>query len=89
MRPRINGFGRITHKELDKYLIDNYVFGFVVKVEKDLLTYSYNMMYRDNKNKPEMLYVKVSPNSKLVLGAYTNKGKKFNNIDELKKYTKR
>jgi len=36
-----------------------------------------------------MLYVEVSQTSKLVIGAWTNWGKKFNNIDELKTYTKR
>jgi len=89
MRPRINNFGKITRKELDTYLIENYVFGFIVTVNKDELIYSYNMMFRSNKLKPEMLYVKVSPTSKLVLGAWTNRGTKFNNIDELKKYTKK
>lgn len=89
MRPRINSFGKITRKELDKYFIENQVYGFTVKIESDILLYSYNIMFRKNKEAPEMLFVKVSPTSKLVLSAYTNKGKVFNNIDELKKYTKR
>lgn len=89
MRPRINTFGKITRKDLDSYLTDNQVYGFTVKIGRDILTYSYNIMYRHNKKEPEMLFVDVSQNSKLVLGAYTNRGRKFNNIDELKKYTKR
>jgi len=89
MRPRINNFGKITRKELDTYLTENYVFGFVVTVDKDELIYSYNIMFRKTKEAPEMLYVKVSPISKLVLSAWTNRGKKFNNINELKKFVKR
>ena len=89
MRPRINSFGKITRKELNKYFLENQVFGFTVKIESDILIYSYNILFRKNKEAPEMLFVKVSPTSKLVLGAYTNKGKVFNNIDELKKYTKK
>ena len=34
-------------------------------------------------------YIEVSNNSKLVIGASTNRGKIFNNIDELKQYTKK
>lgn len=89
MRPRINNFGRITRKELNDYLTENHVYGFVVTIEKDSLLYTYNILFRNNKKDPEMLYVKVSPTSKLVLGSWTNRGKKFNNIDELKNYTKR
>ena len=36
-----------------------------------------------------MLYVKVSSNSKLVLDAYTNRGRVFKTVNELKQYTKR
>lgn len=89
MRPRINGFGKITRKELDIYLTENQVYGFTVKINDNIFTYSYHIMFRDNKKTPEMLYVKVSPNSKLVLGAYTDRGKIFKNIEELKQYTKR
>ena len=89
MRPRINGFGKITRKELDNYLIENQVYGFVVKIDGDTLIYSYHMMFRESKKDPEMLFVKVSARSRFVIGAYTDRGRKFNNIDELKKYTKR
>ena len=89
MRPRISTFGRITRKELEQYLNENQVYGFTAKVNEDKITYSYIMMFRDNKKDPEMLYVKVSKASKLVLNSYTDRGKKFNNVDELKKYTKK
>ena len=89
MRPRINTFGRITRKELEKYLNDNKVYGFTVKILENTLIYSYDMMFRKNKEQPEMLFVEVSRASKLVLKAWTNKGVKFNNVDELKKYTKK
>ena len=89
MRPRINSFGRITRKELDSYLYDNQVWGFTVKINENTLIYSYNIMFRNTKSKPEMLFVEVSKASKLVLNAWTDKGRKFSNIDELKKYTKR
>ena len=46
-------------------------------------------MYRFNKKDPEMLYVEVSQTSKLVIGVWTNWGKKFKNVEELKTYTKR
>jgi len=88
MRPRINKFGKITRKELDSFLIENKVYGFVVTVGKDEIIYTYHIMFRHNKKDPEMLYVKVSSTSKLVLEAWINNGKKFNNIDELKEYIK-
>lgn len=89
MRPRINKFGKITFNELQSYLFDNYVFGFTVKRNVSTITYTLLMMFRDNKKAPEELYVEVSKNSKLVIAASTNKGKQFNDIDELKKYTKK
>ena len=89
MRPRISSFGKITRKELDDYLKENQVYGFTVKINDSTFVYSYHIMFRDNKKTPEMLYVKVSPNSKLVLGAYTDRGRTFKNIEEFKQYTKR
>ena len=89
MRPRINTFGRITKKELEKYLNENQVYGFTVKILESTLVYSYNMMFRKNKEQPEMLFIEVSRASKLVLKAWTNKGVKFNNVEELKRYTKK
>ena len=89
MRPRINTFGRITRKELEAYLNENQVYGFTVKVLESTLVYSYNMMFRKNKTQPEMLFVEVSRASKLVLNAWTNKGVKFNNVEDLKKYAKK
>ena len=89
MRPRINTFGRITRKELEKYLNENQVYGFTVKRLENTLIYSYNMMFRKNKEEPEMLFIEVSRASKLVLKAWTNKGVKFNNVEDLKKYTKK
>ena len=89
MRPRINTFGKITRKELDKYLTENQVYGFTVKINDSTFVYSYHIMFRETKKDPEMLFVEVSKASKLVLGAWTNKGKKFNNINDLKNYTKR
>ena len=89
MRPRINTFGKITKKELESYLNENRVYGFTVKIKDTTLVYSYHIMFRRNKEAPEMLYIEVSQSSKLVLRAWTNKGKNFNNIDELKNYTKK
>lgn len=89
MRPRINNFGKISYKELKEYFTKNYVYGFTVKIDNDTLIYSFHIMFRETKKDPEMLFVEVSKTSKLVLKAWTNKGRKFNNVDELKKYTKR
>ena len=89
MRPRINTFGRITRKELAAYLNENQVYGFTVKVLESTFVYSYNMMFRKNKEQPEMLFVEVSQASKLVLKAWTNKGVKFNNVEELKRYARK
>lgn len=89
MRPRINTFGKITRNELHRYLIDNYVFNFTVKINDETFVYQYNIMFRKNKEAPEVLFVEVSKTSKLVLCAWTNKGKKFDNINELKLYTKK
>lgn len=87
MRPRINKFGIINFDELDSYLIENKVFGHTVKRNPKTLVYSYNMMFRNNKKKPIMLFIEVSRTSKLVLKGWTNNGMKFSNIDELKLYT--
>ena len=89
MRPRINTFGKITYRELDKYLLENQVYGFTVKINEDTLVYSYHIMYRENKKDPEMLFIEVSQTSKLVLKAWTDRGKNFTNINELKQYTKK
>jgi hypothetical protein len=86
MRPRINKFGKITFNELQTYLNEHNVFGFTVKRNIFTLTYTFLMMFRDTRKDPEELYIEVSNNSKLVIGAYTNKDKNFNNIDELKQY---
>lgn len=88
MRPRINNFGRISRIELDKYLCSNSVHGFTASVKDTTITYTYFIMFRSTRHKPEMLFVEVSRVSKLVLKAWTNRGKKFNNIDELKQYIK-
>lgn len=87
MRPRINKFGIINFDELDSYLIENKVFGYTVKRNPKTLVYCYNMMFRNNKKKPIMLFIEVSHTSKLVLRGWTDKGMKFSNIDELKLYT--
>ena len=88
MRPRISSFGKITRKELDDYLFNNYVFGLTTKETENILIYKYVIMFRKNKEQPEELFIEVSKTSKLVNKAYTNKGIKFNNINELKSYTK-
>ena len=88
MRPRINSFGKIFYKDLNKYLMENQVYGFTVKIDNNTFIYSYHIMFRENKKDPEMLFIKVSSNSKLVLSAYTDRGRKFNSVDELKNYTK-
>jgi len=88
MRLRINKFGKITFSELQIYLNANNVFGFTVKRNISTFIYTFLIMFRDTKKDPEKLYIEVSKNSKLVIGASTNKGRKFNNINELKQYTK-
>ena len=89
MRPRINTFGKISKSELQEYLTQNYVFGFIAKKNEHTILYTYKMMFRSNRNNPEELYIEVSNTSKLVLKAWTNKGIIFNSINELKKYTKK
>ena len=88
MRPRISSFGKITRKELDNYLFNNYVFGLTVKETENIFIYKYVILFKKNKEQPEELFVEVSKTSKFVNKAYTNKGIKFNNINELKSYTK-
>ena len=87
MRPRINKFGKVSYKEINDYLTNNHVYGFTVKESYDSLQYSYKMMFRSNKETPEIVFIEVSKTSKLVINAWTNKGIKFNNIEDLKKYT--
>ena len=89
MRPRINTFGKITSKELEEYFFANQVYGFTVKVDGNILTYRYLMMYRNTKKAPEMLNIMVSRVTKLVIKAWSETGREFKTIDELKEYTKR
>jgi hypothetical protein len=83
MRPRISNFGKITREELDKFLLDNKVYGFLAKRLENEIIYSYHIMFRHNKKQPELLYVKVSAQSKYVLSAWTD-NHIFKTIDELK-----
>ena len=83
MRPRISKFGKITRTELDNFLTDNRIYGFTAKVGLDEIIYSYHIMFRHNKKAPELLYVKVSTSSKLVLAVWTDTHT-FETIDELK-----
>lgn len=76
-------------EELNEYLTNNYVFGFTVKIKDNELVYSYLMMFRKNKQDPEKIYISVSTKTKRVLGAWTDKGYIFKNINELKFYTKK
>lgn len=87
MRSRFNKFSNIVFSEVNKYLTDNCVFGFTSEIKESTIVYSYNIMFRKNKEKPEMLFIEVSQKSKLPISAWTDKGIKFNNIYELKKYT--
>lgn len=89
MRPRISSFGKITYSEINEYLIENCVYGFTAKRNEKTIVYSFNMMFRKNKENPEMLYLEVSSSSKLVLKAWTSKGTILNNVEELKQYTKK
>lgn len=83
MRPRISKFGKITYPELDKFLTDNKIYGFTAKRLDGEIIYSYHIMFRHNKKAPELLYVKVSTGSKLVLAVWTD-AHTFETIDELK-----
>lgn len=83
MRPRINKFGKITRAELDNFLTDNRIYGFIANRLDGEIIYSYHIMFRHNKKAPELLYVKVSTSSKLVLAAWTDTHT-FETINELK-----
>ena len=83
MRPRISKFGKINYQELDKFLIDNRIYGFTAKRFDGEIIYSYHIMFRHNKKAPELLYVKVSISSKLVLAAWTD-NHTFETIEKLK-----
>ena len=87
MRHRFNKFSNIVFSEINKYLTENAVYGFKAILKESIIIYSYNIMFRKNKENPEMLFVEVSQSSKLVLKAWTDKGKTFNNIKELLDYT--
>lgn len=88
-RPRLSsGFGKVKYSEIHQYLTDNNIQGYTIQVNKNTNVYSYMIMFRHNKKDPEMLYIEVSYVSKLVIRAWTNFGKVFDNIDSLKTYTK-
>lgn len=67
MRPRKSSFGVIPYKALQEQLNASKVYGLFVKILPDVLIYTYVVMFRDNKNHPEELYITVSRRSKLVI----------------------
>lgn len=88
MRPRINSFGKISYKEIDKFLYENNVYSHTVKRNENTMIYTYFIMFRNLKRKPEMLMIEVSRNSGNVICACTDRGNKFPTIDDLKRYVK-
>lgn len=88
MRPRINSFGKISYKELDKFLYENKVYSHTVERNENTMIYTYFIMFRNLRRKPEILMIEVSKNSKNVIGAYTYRGNKFVTIEDLKRYIK-
>ena len=89
MRPRINSFGNIKFKELQEYLNSKQIYGHTIKINDDnTYTYSFAIMHRNTRKKPNNLFINVSQTSKNVIGAYESTGKRFNNINELKLYYK-
>lgn len=90
MRPRINTkFGKLTREELFTHLFDNNVYGLKVKrISEDLLEYTFCMMFRSTREKPEEIHIEVSRKSKFVLSAWTDK-RKFETKEQLIKYTTR
>ena len=84
MRPRIKLNWNISRIELDKWLIDNRIYGFVVDSSHDkVFIYKSFIMYRDNKKSPEILYMVVSRQTKMVLDVYTD-NYKFKSLEDLK-----
>ena len=82
MRPRKTTFGVMPFDELKKFFMDNQIWGFTVKEAPDFLTYTYHVMFRNNKEAPEELYVKVSRRSKLVTHIVSNK-RTFISLDDV------
>ena len=67
MRPRKSSFGVIPYKVLQEQLNAAKVYGMFVKILPDVLIYTYVVMFRDNKKRPEELYITVSRRSRLVI----------------------
>lgn len=88
MRPRINPkFGILTREELFTHLYDNDVQGLIVKrVDDNILRYTFLLMFRSTREKPEEMFVEVSRQSGMVIKGWTNK-RRFENKEQLIKYT--
>jgi hypothetical protein len=88
MRPRKTSFGTMKFNDFKKFATENNVFGHTVHIEKDVLTYTFLAMFRDNKRPPEELYVDVSTVSKNVINVRSDR-RQFLNIDDVIEKMKR
>ena len=82
MRPRKNSFGTMPFSDFKKLMTERKVWGFIVKETKDILTYTFHMMFRDNKRPPETLEVDVSTRSKNVIKVRSDR-RTFLNLDDV------
>ena len=81
MRPRKDSFGIMKYDDFKKFAIENFIWGRTVKIDKDILTYTYALMFRDNKRPPEEIKVIVSDRSKNVIKILSDK-REFSNIND-------
>ena len=88
MRPRKSSFGVIQYKVLEEQLNASKVYGLFVKTLPDILIYTYVVMFRDNKKRPEELYITVSRRSKLVIKIESDRTEFFSLQDFMDKVIK-
>lgn len=82
MRPRKTLFGTMKFEDFKKFALDNNIHGHTVHIEKDVLTYTFLVMFRNNKRPPEELQIDVSTVSKNILHIRSDQ-RKFLNIDDV------
>lgn len=87
MRLRKTNFGVMPFNAFKKLMTERRIWGFTVKCREDILTYTFHVMFRNNRYPPETLYVDVSTRSRNVVSIRSDI-REFISLDDMLEKTK-
>jgi hypothetical protein len=61
----------------------HYVNRYVDRSPGNSLTYSHSVLFRDNKERPEELFIRVSMPGRIIISAWTSKGRTWSRIQDM------